>query len=84
MSDKGIDFPQYRKLSNNKVYYRIHSDRLFDEIQIIGSAAQLHIVEARQYPEMLRIKDLLSLSMEGFQISSEKEFEELLDQYSLR
>ena len=36
MLDKGTDFPQYRKLSNDKVFYRIVDERHFDEIQIIG------------------------------------------------
>ncbi|MDX2360410.1 MAG: hypothetical protein QNK23_06365 [Crocinitomicaceae bacterium] len=83
MLDKVTDFPQYRKLSNNKVYYRIRNDRNFDEIQIIGSKAQLFTIEAQQYPEILRIQDLLNLSMEGFEHSTSVEFDQLLDHYSL-
>ena len=58
MSNKGTDFPQYRKLSNNKVYYKILNQREFDEIQIIGSKAQLFTTQAKQYPEILKIQDL--------------------------
>lgn len=83
MSDKVTDFPQYRKLSNDKVFYRINNDRQFDEIQIIGSKARLHTVEAFQYPEILRIQDLLSYEVEGFILSNEKEFYDLLNYYSL-
>lgn len=84
MSNKDIDFPQYRKLSNNKVYYRINNDRSFDEIQIIGQSAQLHLIEAIQYPEMLKIQDLLSLTDQGVERSSKETFDALLDNYSLR
>jgi hypothetical protein len=82
MSNKGIDFPQYRKLSNGKVYYKINGDRQFDEIQIVGNSANLFNIEAKQYPEMLRIQDLLSLSMEGFEMSTEEEYEAQLEQIS--
>lgn len=83
MSDKVTDFPQYRKLSNDKVFFRINNNRQFDEIQIIGSKARLHKVNAVQYPEILRIQDLLSYEVEGFVPSSEKEFNDLLNHYSL-
>lgn len=84
MSNKVTDFPQYRKLSNNKVFYRINNDRNFDEIKIVGTKAQIHSIEAIQYPEILRIQDLIFYSIEGFNPSDQKEFNELLDHYSLR
>lgn len=83
MNDKGTGFPQYRKLSNNKVYYQIINDRCFNEIQLIGEKALLHRIEAKQYPEMLRIKDLLELSIVSFEISTEKEFNEIIAKYNL-
>lgn len=81
MLDKGTDFPQYRKLSNDKVYYRIIDDRNFDEIQIIGIKAQLRHVFAEQYPEILRIQDMLSFGIEGFVESDEAEFSSLKDKF---
>lgn len=81
MLDKGTDFPQYRKLSNDKVYYRIIDDRNFDEIQIIGSKAQLRNIKAMQYPEILRIQDMLSYGIEGFIESDESEFSSLKDKF---
>ncbi|MEJ6582697.1 MAG: hypothetical protein QNL61_07050 [Crocinitomicaceae bacterium] len=74
MLDKGTDFPQYRKLSNDKVFYRILDYRHFDEIQIIGTKAQLRNVVAEQYPEILRIQDMLSYGIPGFVASNEEEF----------
>ena len=79
MLDKGTDFPQYRKLSNDKVFYRIVDDRHFDEIQIIGTKAQLRNVVAEQYPEILRIQDMLSYGIPGFVASNQYEFLNLLD-----
>jgi lysyl-tRNA synthetase class II len=55
-------FPAYRKLSNNKSFYRIDDDRTFFEIQVIGNKCFLTQTEAKQYPEIIRIADMLSLS----------------------
>lgn len=82
MSYKVTDFPQYRKLSNEKVFYRIRDDRNFDEIQVIGSRAMWFSMEAKQYPEILKIQDLLAES-EGFVLSSQIEFEELMEKYNV-
>lgn len=84
MLDKDTDFPQFRKLSNDKVFYKIINDRLFHEIQVIGTFAQLYKIEAKQYPEILKIQDMLNYSIEGFVASNQEEFEKLLDANSLR
>ena len=57
-----MDFPQYRKLMNDKSFYCILDGRTFEEIQIIGSKAVLYNFKAVQYPEMLRIKDMLEFA----------------------
>lgn len=66
-------FPTYRKLSNNKSFYRIDDDRNFFEIQIVGNNCFLTHTEAKQYPEIIRITDMLSLS-EPFIESTVEEF----------
>lgn len=73
MQNKGTDFPQYRKLSNEKVFYKIISDKEFEEVQLIGTKAKLHHIIAEKYPEMVRIQDLLSLG-EWYLVSSEEEY----------
>ena len=81
MFNKDTDFPQYRKLSNDKVFYRILDDRHFDEIQIIGARAQLFHFKAEQYPEILRIQDMLNFVLEGFVQSNEVEFTSLSSKF---
>jgi len=83
MMNKDIDFPQYRKLSNEKVFYKIISDRDFVEIQLMGSKAFLYKVTAIQYPEMLKIQDMLSFSDGVYMPSNQAEFEKFIDNYSL-
>lgn len=53
------DFPIYRKLSNNKSFYKILDDKTFDEIQLVGSKKNYYKHVATQYPELLRIKDMI-------------------------
>ena len=55
-------FPVYRKLSNSKSFYRIEDDRNFFEIQVIGKKCFLTQTEAKQYPEIIRVTDMLTLS----------------------
>ena len=72
-----MEFPQYRKLSNNKSFYKIVSLTYFIEFQQVGSNYIVHHVEAAQYPEKLRIMDMLELRMSGIGLSTEEEFENL-------
>lgn len=73
MNDKNTDFPQYRKLSNDKTFYKIQSDRLFEEVQLMGSKVFRYAFEAKQYPEILKIQDMLKLE-EPYLLISEEEF----------
>lgn len=71
-----MDFPQYRKLSNDRSYYRINSNDHFDELQLMGERVFLHSIKADKYPEKLRIMEMLDC-IEGFFKSSEEEWKNL-------
>lgn len=60
MSNKGTDFPQYRMLSNRKVYYQILSDDEFVEVSFLGDRAMRFQMLAKQYPEKLKIMQMLA------------------------
>ncbi|MES2555605.1 MAG: hypothetical protein V4604_05605 [Bacteroidota bacterium] len=55
-----MTFPQYRKLDGFKRYYEILDERTFVEVAVINDTITRQTVEAKQYPEMLRIKDMLA------------------------
>lgn len=55
-----IEFPQYRKLSNDKSLYCIDDESHFTEIQIIGQKVFELKIHAIQFPEKLKIKDMLN------------------------
>lgn len=74
MSDKNTDFPQYRKLPNNKAFYRINSNRDFDEVQVLGSKVLFYHHDAKQYPEILRIMSMMDCE-EPFVYAESNEFD---------
>ena len=69
-----IDYPIYRKLSNNRSFYKVVDSKNFEEIQIIGTKRRYQLIEAKQYPELLFIQDLIAFNHLGILESSEKEW----------
>jgi len=49
-------------LSNGKVFYKIISMEDFIEIQFIGEKKMIFQMKATQYPEKLRIMEMLSFT----------------------
>ena len=72
MNNKVTDFPQYRMLSNGKSFYKITDDRHFEEVQRIGSRISRQQFTAAQYPEILRIQDMLG-GMDGIYLTIDEE-----------
>jgi hypothetical protein len=68
-----FNFPQYRKLSNDKSFYKIVDERHFEEKQRIGKQVFSLEITAEQYPEIIRIHDML-VCADGFIASTEVEF----------
>jgi hypothetical protein len=67
------DYPMYRKLSNQKSFYRIESITEFEEIQCIGSARIKTFYKAEKYPEVLRVREMISCQP-PFEMSTEMEY----------
>ncbi len=83
MNKKTMDFPEYRKMKNNKAFYKIINEKEFDEIQLIGNKAKLFHIVAEQYPEMLRIQDMLKMDNDWFLEFNENEFNDVLKKHDL-
>ena len=71
-----FDFPQYRKLANEKSFYEIVDERHFTEKQRIGKQVFTISIEANQYPEIIRIQDMLNCT-EGFEFSTKEAFDSI-------
>jgi hypothetical protein len=72
MNIKVTLFPVYRKLTNSIRIYKIDDERNFKEKQHLGSKVLEYSIIAHQYPEILRIKDMISCN--GFEIADENEW----------
>jgi len=77
MSTEKITYPQYRKYSNNKSYFKILSATKFEEIQVLGTKATLHEFEAKILPDRNFIYDLIFDYKKNWLISNKTEFENL-------
>jgi hypothetical protein len=69
-----IEFPAYRKLANHRSLYRIHSYSSFDELQLVGSKVHLYSFEVSQFPDLLKIRDMVYLDA-PYLLSDALEFE---------
>jgi hypothetical protein len=70
-----MDFPQYRKLEGFRRYYRINDERSFDEIVVVNGKVTMNRIEANQFPEMLRIQDMLNCEW-NYRVMDAKTFED--------
>ncbi len=69
-----MDFPQYRKYKNIETYFKIISEKEFEEISSLGSNYVKHSIVAKQYPELLRIQDMLNCEENIWEIIEENEY----------
>lgn len=73
------EFPQYRKLSNEKSYYRIDSSDSLMEIQRTGERFTIHELMAKILPERILIGDLLEAESANYVKIAEEEFNDFLE-----
>ena len=67
-----MNFPQYRKYKNIETYFKIISEKKFEELSLFRNKFVKHSIEAKQYPEMLRIMDMLNCEEGIWEVVEEK------------
>ena len=67
------EFPQYRKYTNDRHWFRIESDERFTEVYRMGEKYFSRELVAKIYPDRLVIADLLA-AQNGIIHSNEQEF----------
>jgi len=73
-----FQFPQYRRLSNGKSYYKISSFTTMEEIQLLPKKYAINALSAAIWPERLLIQDMLSLQAGVYAIIDELEYQSIL------
>ena len=76
-----MNFPQYRKYKNIETYFKIISEKEFEELSLLGNKFVKHSVVAKQYPEMLRIQDMLKCEKGAWGVIDEKVYLEIVSQW---
>lgn len=69
-----IKYPQYRKYKNNKSFFKITSDKEWEEIQIVGSKAILNQFTVKIMPDRNFIQDMTFDYKENWDVISEEEY----------
>ena len=77
MSAEKITYPQYRKYSNGKSFFKIISKDKFEEIQVLGNNITLHLFDAKILPDRNYIYDLTHNYKVHWVICGAKEYEDL-------
>ena len=77
MEAKSITYPQYRKYSNNKAFFKIISPDKFEEIQVLGNKISLHIFEAKILPDRNYIADLTFNFKAYWEVCDKSEYDQL-------
>lgn len=68
----------YRKYANDKSFFKIVSPEKFEEKQVVGRKVFHHIIEAKIYPDKLRIQDMIENTNNQWLESSEEEYNNVI------
>lgn len=80
--NKEITYPQYRKYSNNKSYFKIISSDEFEEIQVLGTKKSIHLFKAKILPDRNLIYDMTFDYEKSWLKIEEEEYEQVKNQGS--
>lgn len=83
MISNETQFPVYRRTADGRHYYLIVAADQFMEIQLIGSKAVMHRVQAALYPERLRVQDMIDANDGHFVASGPGEWAEVSMRFGL-
>lgn len=75
---KTANYPQYRKYKNNKAYFKIISEKEWEEIQVLGTKHILHSFIVKILPDRNFIYDMTFDYENNWEKIEEDEFEEVL------
>lgn len=67
-----VNYPVFRKLEGFGRYYKIESPDLFIEVSILHGKPNYQSIKAIQYPEKLRIQDMISCEFNFREMSAEE------------
>jgi hypothetical protein len=73
-----MDFPAYRKYSNNKSYFKVLGPEVFEEIYVIGKRYSIRKYEAKILPDRQLIHDMLHMHNHHWVEITEQEYDKFV------
>ena len=74
-----MKFPQYRKFTHHRTFFKITSPTAFEELNIIGEKYSLTRFTATIFPDFTLINDLIENRDQRWEIISEAEYVQALN-----
>jgi hypothetical protein len=75
---KQVIYPQYRKYKNNKAFFKITSEKEWEEIQVLGTKYILHFFTVKILPDRNFIYDMVFDYENNWVKIEEEEYQEVL------
>ncbi len=75
MKFEDIVFPVYRRYKNGRSYFKIINERSFEEVRPLGASRIVTVTEAKQFPEINFIRDLVFHYSDMAEVISAEEYE---------
>ena len=75
---KTVIYPQYRKYKNNKAYFKIISEKEWEEIQVLGTKYIVHSFTVNIFPDRNFIYDMTFDYENNWLKIDAEEYEEVL------
>ena len=75
-----MEYPQFRKYRNANSWFKILSDKEFQEIKKVGERYERYHIIAEQFPEMNHIRDMLKCEEDRWENIDEAEFNSILNE----
>lgn len=67
-------FPCFRRMKGGGHFYRIEGPDRFIEVQLIGRRKVVHVIQAKVYPELVRIQEMIDGGGGQFEVISEADW----------
>ena len=72
-----ITYPQYRKYLNGRNFFKIISDKEWEEIQVMGSKYSIHQFKVNIFPDRNYLHDMTFDYEKNWVVIDEEEYEKL-------
>jgi len=78
-----VSYPLFRMYSDKQTFFKIESETSFTELKRWGKFYLVQNFEAQNYADRLMIQDMIHCSVAQYVVSTDEEYMQTLDRWSL-